>query len=260
MKKTSIILLLFVLLNNFYDRVYAEDKELSSLEFLNAARYPRGKNSWAKMNGTISNLKRLQNGERVSEEHPLFVAIRFTQIATIGQVVIPNKEGYNIGQFYSEGNRTTTLNDMNDSKRDIFPRFGIDPRDLTMSFLFWNFQKELSRDAVKGRECRVFILKSLESKKTERVKVYISSEYAFPMKAEWIKDGEENFYRSLEVKSFKKDADSGFWLVDVIKIEGKSSRTIIKFTSIDADFEKNEPENLYMTSININSKEKDGKE
>ena len=233
------------------DNSIAEEKELSSLDFLNATRYPRGETSWARMSGKITNFKKLKNGERKQEEHPIFVAIRFTQVATIGQVVIPNKEGYSIGQFYSKDNRTTTLNDMEGSKRDIFPRFGIDPRDLTMSFLFWDFQEELAKESVRGKDCRVFILKNFDKEKSEKVKVYISAEYAFPMKAEWIKNDSKDYYRSLEAKSFSKDSESGFWLVDVIKIEGKSSRTMIEFDKIEADFEPKEPKDLYKTSIEI---------
>lgn len=202
--------------------------KLDSRNFLLKARNPDNR-TWCSMDGMVIH----QKSGSSTVKAPLYLGIAFNQDRMLAQVVIDNKEGYTLGQTY-DGNDGTSIIPLNKTgyPKSMLSEFGLRAQDLSMSFLYWNFEKELERDSVKGTECRVFILKDQGS--SEIAKVYINSRYCFPMKVEWFKDkyveGADP-YRTLEAASFKQE--KGFWLVNKLKIYGPGWRTNVDFENSD---------------------------
>ena len=225
--KMLLPLLLFTIM---IPAVSAENRldKLDSKAFLLKARNPDNR-TWCTMDGKV--IHRKSGLDTVSA--PLYLGIAFNPDRMLAQVVIDNKEGYTLGQAYS-GNDSTTVIPLNPAgyKKSMLSEFGLRAQDLSMSFLYWNLERELGREDIKGSECRVFILR--EPRSGEIAKVYINSQYCFPMKVEWFKDKyveNEEPYRTLEAASFKKEKD--FWIVNKLKLYGPGWRTNVDFANID---------------------------
>jgi hypothetical protein len=223
------ILLQFLLFTVIILAASAENRldKLDSKAFLLKARNPDNR-TWCAMDGKA--IHRKSGSDTASA--PLYLGIVFNPDRMLAQVVIDNKEGYTLGQAYA-GNDSTTVIPLNPDgyKKSTLSEFGLRAQDLSMSFLYWNFEKELAREDIKGSECRVFILQ--EPKHGEIAKVYINSQYCFPMKVEWFKKYVENEepYRTLEAASFKKEKD--LWIVNKLKLYGPGWRTNVEFDNID---------------------------
>ncbi|MFA6568585.1 MAG: hypothetical protein WCS96_10260 [Victivallales bacterium] len=219
--------------------------KLDASEFLKTARRPPIEESWAKMQGEISH----KRGTADTVKHPIYLGMRFTPERTLAQVVANKNEFYIIGQEYSDKPESTSII-VNRPEKDksVLADCGVRPEDLTLSFLYWPFQKELKSEGIKGYPCRVFQLLSPDKK--ESATVYISSQYFFPLKVEWFRNTKVNeppkHDRMLEVKSFKKNTDENFWIVDTLEISGPGFRTKIDFTEASAGYSKNGvPEELF---------------
>ena len=212
--------------------------KLEAADFLKIARRPPLEESWAKMQGEISH----KRGNTDTVKYPIYLGIRFTPERTLAQVVANKNEFYTIGQAYSDKPESTTII-VNRPEKDksVLADCGIRPEDLTLSFLYWSFQKELKSGEIKGYPCRIFQLLSPDKK--EAATVYISSQYFFPLKVEWFKTANGNEPpkpgRTLEIKSFKKGANENFWIVDTLEISGPGFRTKIDFPESSADYSKN---------------------
>lgn len=228
-------------LTAFAGRSDAGVKELDSAKFLQVVRRPPGRECWAKMNGTAWHRRR---GQKMSEAS-LFLGILFTPQRTLAQIVIGGKQGYYVGQKYAPGCELTSIIPLRKGgyKQSLLADFGLRPEDLTMTFIFWDFVRELPRESIKGQECRVFLLRSPEKAKQELVRVFISARYFFPLKVEWVKGEASKAYRYLEVTSFRKEND--FWLVSSMNLYGPGWRTRIKFSDTDAGFKDKLPKDLF---------------
>ena len=222
---------------------WAAEKEYSSAQFLEVVRHPPGRESWAAMNGTAFHLRR----DKDVVEAPLYLGIRFTSERTMAQVVINGNEAYFVGQAYNASKESASVIPANKIgyPKSMLADFGLRPQDLTMTFLFWDFVRELPRMGVKGRECRVFLLESQDKK--ELAKVYISAEYFFPLKVEWFALDDKELkkpYRTLEISSFKKEND--FWIVSSLILYGPGWQTKIEFSQTAAGFKsENMPKDLF---------------
>lgn len=210
--------------------------KLEAADFLKIARRPPLEESWAKMQGEVTH----KGGAII--KYPLYLGIRFTPERTLAQIVANNNEFYNIGQAYSDKpDNTTIIVNRPKTDKSVLADCGIRPEDLTLSFLYWPFQKELKTEDIKGYPCRVFQLSSPDKK--EYSIVYISSQYFFPLKVEWFKNSNGNetpkAERTLEIKSFKKGSDENFWIVDTLEIYGPGFRTKIEFPESSAGYSKN---------------------
>lgn len=223
-------LLQLLLFTGMVMAVSAENRldKLDSKAFLLKARNPDNR-TWCTMEGKVFHRK----GGADTVSAPLYLGIAFNPDRMLAQVVIDNKEGYTMGQAYA-GSDSTTVIPLNPAgyKKSMLSEFGLRAQDLSMSFLYWNFEKELAREDIKGAECRVFILR--EPKTGEIARVYLNSQYCFPMKVEWFKEKyveNEEPYRTLEAASFKKEKD--FWIVNKLKLYGPGWRTNVEFDNID---------------------------
>ncbi len=223
-------------------RMIADDviqgEKLDAAGFLKIARRPPLEESWAKMQGELSH----KRGSSETVKYPVYLGIRFTPERTLAQVVANKNEYYLIGQEYSDKPESTSIIvNRPETDKSVLANCGVRPEDLTLSFLYWPFQKELKSEDIKGYPCRVFQLLSPDKK--EYTIVYISSQYFFPLKVEWFKNSNENESpkadRTLEIKSFKKGSDENFWIVDTLEISGPGFRTKIDFPESSAGYSKN---------------------
>ncbi len=205
---------------------------LTKEQFLEIVRHPPGRETWAKMDGDL--VHRRKGSDDV--EAPLHLGMLFTPARTIAQVTVKGSETYNVGQSYDASSPDAATVSMSSGPKDggkpLLSEIGLRPQDLTMGFLFWNAKDELPGASVKGQDCRVFLLEG----KGESARAYISAEYFFPLKVEWLKPGESAPYRTLEVDSFKKESD--FWIVSSLILYGPGWKTKIEFSKTAAGFSK----------------------
>ncbi len=242
MKKLFLLFTIVFIANYAISQNMLKIRKLSSEFFLEEARRPVKEESWAKLIGTVQHLRLDEDPDK---EIDINFAIQFTPVFTLGQIILNNKGGYTVGQSLDrESERNTTISPLGKDTRQLFERVGIHPQDLTMSFLYWNFKKELAMEKFSSLKCRVFILESLDKK--EFVKVAISAEYFFPLKVQWFKTKSKKEYKSMEITSFDKDGD--FAVVESLTLLGPGWRTEIEFDDTKIALSKDGvPKDLWMS-------------
>ncbi len=195
-------------------------------DFLARVRNPPGRDSWASMKGTAQH--RRDNARPVKAD--LEMGIFFTPVRTLAQIRFNGNEIYNIGQSYGKDASTSVDSRIPPGQKPQIGIYGITPEDLAMSFLYWDFLEEHPQDSVRGQPCRVFTLISKD--RSERVKVTVSCEYFFPLRAEWFRKEEKEPTRKLEAAAFKKSND--YWFVSKLVLSGKNWTTTIRFPEVAA--------------------------
>jgi hypothetical protein len=216
----------------------------SSEKFLTGIRTPRSSGTWSILSGQVQHRRSGQS----TIDATLRLAILFTPKRMTAQAVIDGSQGYLLTQSFKAGAEPyiKALNDASKKKDNMMAHFGINPGDLTMSFIYWKMIKELPRDTINLSECRVFLLESPDKK--EMVKVWINVRYRFPLKCEWYKTPvkkDTKFYRAMEVFSFA-EIDK-IWLVTGIDLYGPGWRTRIKFSKNRAGLlSKGYPKDLHL--------------
>jgi len=194
-------------------------------DFLARVRNPPGRDSWALMKGTAQHRR---DNARPVKAH-LEMGIFFTPVRTLAQIRFNGNETYTIGQSYGKDGSTSVESKIPGGKPQIGV-YGITPEDLAMSFLYWDFLEEHPQETLRGQHCRVFTLISKD--RSERVKVTVSCEYFFPLRAEWFRKAEKEPLRKLEAAAFKKSKD--YWFVSKLVLSGKDWTTTIRFPEVDA--------------------------
>ncbi|MCP3967922.1 MAG: hypothetical protein GY750_19400 [Lentisphaerae bacterium] len=228
MRKLLLYVVVFISAASFFSSISPlYGQEISSKDFLYRVRHPSARRSWAKMDGNVYHRRRGAS----TIEAPMYLGILFSPDRTLAQIVIDNRQGYYVGQTFAVGEAGTSIIPLNDdTKKDpLLGKFGLRPEDLTMTFLYWGMQEELASDSIKGVDCRVFLLKSQKTEET--VKVWISMKYFFPLKAEWYRKGGKDYFRALEVGSFKKK--NNYWLISRLELYGPGWRTKVDFDRFD---------------------------
>ncbi len=219
--------------------------ELSSEQFLDLLRRPRGVETWGKLSGRIEHVR--SDGKKLSA--PVYMAMMFTQQQIYSQVVVDNRQGYFIGQTFEGTDAGTSVLPMHKSNSgdELLGEYGLRPEDLTMSFIYWDFVEELPRETISMRECRVFLLR----KEHELVRLSVNTEFLFPMRASWYKDKydpQQPPYRNLEATKFKEVRK--LWLVTRLQLNGPGWRTRIDFTETEAGLrEGGTPADLFIKEL-----------
>lgn len=230
MKNFLTVLFLTVLIAAFglaaADSPQLPPEKWSPQDFLARVRNPPGRDSWASMKGSAQH--RRDNARTVKA--PIQMGIFFTPVRTLAQIRFNSNEIYTIGQSYGKDGSTSVEKRIPDNVKPQIGIYGITPEDLAMSFLYWDFVKEHPQDSVRGQPCRVFSLVSKDGK--QQVKVTISCEYFFPLRAEWFRSGEDSPFRKLEAAAFKKDND--YWFVSKLILSGRDWITTIRFPEVAA--------------------------
>lgn len=208
-------------------------------DFLARVRNPPGRDSWASMKGTAQH--RRENARPVKTN--IEMGIFFTPVRTLAQIRFNTNEIYTIGQSYGKDGATSVENKIPAGVKPQIGVYGITPEDLAMSFLYWDFRSEHPPETVRGQNCRVFTLISKD--RSERVKVAVSCEYFFPLRAEWFRRNETEPVRKLEAAAFKKDRD--YWFVSKLILSGSHWVTTIRFPEVAAGpFTEKLPQGLFV--------------
>jgi len=223
-------------------------RTMSADQFMSIVRNPPGRESWAKMEGYAMHRR---DGARTVKA-PIRMGMLFTPERTIAQITFQGNEVYNIGQTYGKDPRSTMESRGFEPGKARIGIYGINPEDLTMNFLYWKLKAEDPPDSVRGQNCRVFTL--IAPNGTDAVKVHISTEYFFPLRASWHKIASDGGslagkpFRVLEISGFRKEKD--FWLVSKLNLSGDGTwNTVIRFEKSSAGLSKNGvPEDVFTVS------------
>ena len=202
--------------------------KISAEAFLRMARRAPAGESWAKMEGTASH--RRSGASTVKDT--IRVGIRFTPKRVIAQLVFAGNEYYEMGQTFDTPPVFTQETDVPDKDKTRLSLYGIMPSDLTLGFLYRDLVREEKSESVKTIDCRVFVLKGGEN---DYVRVWLSKDYYFPLKAHWFKtlpDEKTKPYRELELGGVKKEND--FYVVQELYLFGQDWRTRVEFDKRDA--------------------------
>ena len=202
--------------------------KISAEAFLRMARRAPAGESWAKMEGTATH----RRSGASSVKDTIRVGIRFTPKRVIAQLVFAGNEYYELGQTFDTPPVFTQETDVPDKDKTRLSLYGIMPSDLTLGFLYRDLVREEKSESVKTIDCRVFVLKGGEN---DYVRVWLSKEYYFPLKAHWFRslpDDKMKPYRELELGGVKKEND--FYVVQELFLFGQDWRTRVEFDKRDA--------------------------
>lgn len=213
--------------------VLSAAETLSKEEFVALARRRNKVATFAKLDGTVQHRRR--------GKEPVTMPVYFGAILhpdrTIGQLIIDRKEGYLLSQ--AQGSGMTAIRPMPDSgKSDKLGYVGVRASDLVMSFLFCKVEKEFDNELLRGLiPCRVFLLDDPDNR--EKIKIWITTEHCFPMKAEFYRYGEEKPFRNLEAGGLTKKND--LYYVRRLRLSGPGWITKIDFEDKNAEIGLLEP-------------------
>jgi len=231
--------------------------DLSSSAFLKEVRLPKLANTWAKMSGFATHKrdyiekegKVLQ--ESMSAKAPIYLALKFRTGSLGGKVLFDENELYTVRQVFSMGvdgsvsKKEGCLKAEADKMSSVF---GISVGDLTLSFLYWDFRKELASERVSTISCRVYELEN--SERGEWVRVWLAKSWRAPVKVQWFKKGATTFYREAEFSSFTKVKNmEDTYMIKSFLIRGDSWKTIVKFDDFEVfrNSQKTAPKDLFPT-------------
>lgn len=238
MKKNTFVLIIVYMIILPVSQVKSGEKKLTAKQFLRIVQHPPGKKTWAQLKGKATHERK----KAKKKESPIYFGVRFTPEQTFAELTIGKKESYSIGQSNLLAKDKVTIIPAQGYNPSILKNYGIRPDDLTMSFLFWDLEKELEADSFAGQECRVFQLKSPD--KLETAKAFISSKYFFPLKVEWTRKGEDEPYRTLEASTFREV--NKLYVIDELTLKGPGWRTKIIFDECKAGMVENgTPKDLF---------------
>ena len=202
--------------------------------FLNLVRSrSAAQNSFADLEGTLTHLKRNQGGAR---RYPVRFLIRFGREKVQAKLFLNKNEEHYFEQKHNDRQSIRTSADVKDG--GLLEKMGFRIGDLTMEFLNYPVVGEEKPDTYKTLKCRILVLRSPENK---LVKVWIASEYLFPMRAEFFGksvEGQLNCKpeRILEITGFEKVGD--YYVASDIALLSHDFRSRIAFkncTAVNAD-------------------------
>ena len=186
--------------------------------FVEKVRSMRG-STYASLNGLLQH----RRSGKPAQSMPIYVGLIIQPERTTGQIILDAVEGYLIGQ--GRGAQARSVVPMQKSTANL-DNSGVRASDLTLSFLFDEVSEELENATVSGFvPCRVICFVNAKTKETARV--YISKQHYFPLKAEFIRQGESKPWRTLETDGFAEK--NGLYYASRIQVEGPGWRTRIRF-------------------------------
>ena len=204
------------------------DQTLPAEDFLRLVRsQSASQNSFADLNGTLTHLKRNQGG---AEHYNIHFLIRFGKDKVQAKLLLNNSEQHYFEQKHNDksGSRITA----NVKDGGLLKKLGFRIGDLTMDFLYYPVVSEEKVTSYKTLKCRVLVLRSPENKP---VKVWIASEYLFPMRAEFYSSFDklgERPEKTLEITGFEKVGD--YYVASNIALMSNDFRSRIAFKNCTA--------------------------
>lgn len=223
-----ILILLLILLGSSLALPAAVSGVWTAEKFLALTRERAAlQNSFADLRGKVSHIRR-NHGQAV--EYPIAFMVRFGKEKVQGKLSIGNNENHFFERSTSPGSKVAVKTNV--SGETLLSRLGFRIEDLAMDFLNYQFHSELPVEKVKTLTCRVLLMRSPEGKP---VKVWISSEYFFPLKAQFynsINDIKGRPERSLEITGFEKV--NNYYVATDIALLSKEFRSRIAFKNCQA--------------------------
>ena len=206
---------------------------LPAAEFLRLASYRCTlQDSFAQLAGRVTHLRR-NTGK--AEYYPIFFGVVFQPGVMHGRLLLNGSEGYRLLRKVGSGVAVTPEKKADapeiPAERTLLGHLGMESGDLALSFLDYPVADEEPRDRVKTVDCRVLLLERPDG---GRVKVWISREYLFPLKAEFYAPGEypgARPERTLEITGFKEI--DHYYVVTDLALLGREWRTRIAFDRCD---------------------------
>jgi hypothetical protein len=191
--------------------------------FLQELRRPLRQDVWGEITGRIQHV----DAEGKNLEGELRVRITFTSTSMHAQLVLNNQNVYAFEQQHKPQEKVTSALSM--PEKEVAPglfSFGLEPEDLTFSFLYWDFLEELPAQKSRLRDCRV--MKLAHPHGTGTVEVWFDAAMGFPMAAFWYHQNQEKPWRALEMKGAKRH-ENGLWFVKEMRLEGENWKTRVLF-------------------------------
>lgn len=199
---------------------------LPAEEFLRELRRPLRQDAWGEIDGRI-----LHSSAKGRTRGTIRIRMSFSPAALHAQIVLNNVNVYAFEQTHRAGDIPTSKLEM--PKHEVQPglsALGVTPEDLTFAFLYWKFMRELPRENVHRRPCRVMELANPKNK--DFVRVWFHAEYGFPMLVKWFHENEKTPWRTLEMKGAKKH-DDDLWFVKEMRLDGKGWKTKVRFDHVE---------------------------
>jgi len=184
-------------------------------------------NSFADLRGNVTHLRRNQGG---ANTYPIRFVIRFTGSRVQARLTLFNRESHTFERNLRTRQSKTSCDA---AGKPLLEELGFRIGDLTMDFLDYPVHSELEGETLKTLSCRVLMLMSPEKKP---VKVWISGEYMFALKAEFydsLKNINNKPERTLEITGFKKVKD--YYVATDIALFSADFRSRIAFDDCRAD-------------------------
>ncbi|MBQ9770794.1 MAG: hypothetical protein IJW23_03110 [Lentisphaeria bacterium] len=220
MKKITLLLLLLLCIVTSLPA--ADAKNLPADKFVQVLRSAGTGETWGRLTGTVAHRRR---GQRAIEA-PISFRTLFTAKAVVGQLVFRDKELYQLTQ----SRLAPFSSSVETAGKSTLHEVGILPSDLVMNFIYWDFKGEEKTQTIRMQECRVLLFESPKTK--DRVKVYASAAYVFPIRVEWIDRKTGKPFRVLDVNGLEKVKD--LWVVSEVAVSGPGWKSIIRFKKLEA--------------------------
>ena len=202
-------------------------------EYLELARDRNITNSWVKMEGRL-----YYKGPERKLKKKIYMSARFKPESWLMKLQIEGSEAWTVRQVPSEGidGISVLKSEGAPNSEPVLGDFQLRPEDLTLSFIYWNFVSEEESETVKLQRCRVMNLE--HPSKKEKVRVWFMLEYAFPIRVQWIKDGETqrqlDFVGSHKIQS-SSNPDKYFRMVEEVRMSNRGWKTQVLFKKFEGD-------------------------
>jgi hypothetical protein len=212
-----------------------DGKTMPVKEFLEIVQYPRMLESWARLDGTV-----YHKSKGKDLKVPIELRARFTEKEWRMQIIVNNAERYLVRQIPADGVVGTSVIEEQPAPKDgvSLASLMLRPSDITLSFLYWDFDQELEPEHVSTMSCRVLQLK--HPKTGETVRAWIATEFFFPLRVAWYAPKATEPYRQLDFKGTQKitssvDPKHQFVMVNEVTITNPGWKTRVVFDQVKGD-------------------------
>ncbi len=222
----SLVLSLFALGVSALLSAAEDGKDIPPLppqQFLEALRQPLRADTWGEITGKLTCQRK--GADKLTGQMRL--RLTFTESSLHAQINLDDRNVYGFEQLHKIGEPIKCSLDLpeNETSPSLFD-FGLQPEDLTFSFLYWDFLEELPRRTHRGLQCRV--LRLADPKGSGTATVCFSAEYGFPLQVSWYRAQVSKPWRELEMKGAKRFS-SGMWFVKEMILQGEDWKTRVIF-------------------------------
>jgi hypothetical protein len=216
----------------------------SSQEFLKTTRDQLLGNCWLKLGGNAN--FRAKDGSRLKLKIELIAELKPLELTFLSML---DKESVKLHHNFGLKKKMDVLDDGRPKTGSNYEAIGIRPEDLSMSFLYWDFEREYERDSINVGliSCRVFKLANPDTL-DEYAKVWISEKYLGPVKVEWYRGSEKDPFQSLEFAEFNEVNKVS--VPAIIKMTNPKGDLQLFFDKRDAAFSKESPPDLFPKAKN----------